>query len=308
MAGDCKKQCSLRAFALGGEEPNKFASPQAKWPLLPVSFIIYRLIYALYRAIILILLLINWGSPPFYRQRDSKAKWLIFISNWTFLLHTSYTLWSAGTASYWHLRGKTQAESRLEVRRSDPEKYGNPSVDERNDLELTSKSIATEEESESMAPTLNTPWYFKIQWAMQNTVCAAEVFITCLYWFLEYDPGEGHFYNVNVHGVGLVLVTVDFLLVANPFRFLHFIYPSLYAIVYFAFTLIYFLAGGLNPDDQTFIYEGVLDWGSSPGMTLIVALITSLVVSPFLCGVYFLLYLLKLSFGKCCACCKYDIN
>lgn len=174
---------------------------------------------------------------------------------------------------------------------------------------MKSESIPTEEEETmSVAPASNTPWYFKIQWAMQYMMCPSEIFITGLYWYLEYDPGEAHFYSVNVHGVGLLLAVVDFLLVANPFRFLHVIYLTLYSITYFAFTLIYYLAGGLNPEGETFIYEGVLDWGASPGMTVVVVLTVLFVAGPVLTGVFFLLYLLKLSFGKCCACCKPDIN
>ncbi|PIK46240.1 hypothetical protein BSL78_16899 [Apostichopus japonicus] len=207
---ECRRQCSPRSFLFGREDPQKFALPQARWPLLPGSFIAYRVIIGLYQVAVFITLLIKWGTPPLYSPIDVKAKWLIFISNWSFLVLTLYMIWAAFATCYWHMIGK---------KRSDDKHNNKEDIAMRN-------STATETDlidSESVILIPQNTWYFKINWLLQVIACSAEFAVTVLFWALEFNPMEGtvHFFNLSVHGLGAALVIIDFMLVANPFRLLH---------------------------------------------------------------------------------------
>ena len=75
---------------------------QAKWPAAPVLWTIYRSFLAVYLIVWLILILVIWGEPPYYSQADSKVKWLIYVSNWSFLLQISYLVTMAVGNIYYH--------------------------------------------------------------------------------------------------------------------------------------------------------------------------------------------------------------
>jgi hypothetical protein len=53
---------------------------------------------------------------------------------------------------------------------------------------------------------------------------------------------------------------VQLLVVKHPMNFWHFIYPMITLIIYFAFTIIYYLLGGVGYDGEPSIYP-VLRWG-----------------------------------------------
>lgn len=173
-------------------------------------------------------------------------------------------------------------------------------------LKKQGKSEVEVVDSGSVEYIPQTPWYMKINWVLQVIACSTELAVTLLFWIIEFNPGSDsvHFFSVNVHGVGAVLVIIDFLLVANPFRILHFIYPVIFASVYFLFTFIYHAAGGRNPQGETHIYRNNIDWGMVPGRSLGISVFAAVVGATALHFLFFLLYLVKISFSKCCGCCK----
>lgn len=166
----------------------------------------------------------------------------------------------------------------------------------------------------SPLPNPETPplsWYFKVAWLFQNICFAGALFVTILFWVLDFDPATSTVtvFNVHIHGVNLVFVILDQLLIASPFRLLHFIYPTCMALIYFIFTAIYFAAGGLNeyPEDpvngNTYLYQGQLDWGRHPTTSVITMVLVVLVAAPVIHLLYFGLYHLRRSFRRCCQCC-----
>ena len=166
------------------------------------------------------------------------------------------------------------------------------------------------------SPTPNTEnsisWYFKVTWLFQNICFAGALFVTILFWVLDFDPATSTVtvFNVHIHGVNLVFVILDQFLIASPFRLLHFIYPSCMALIYFIFTGIYFAAGGLNeyPEDpvngNTYLYQGTLDWGRHPTTSVVTMVLVVFVAAPVIHLLYFGLYHLRRSFRRCCECCR----
>ena len=154
-------------------------------------------------------------------------------------------------------------------------------------------------------------WYFRATWFFQNICFAGALFVTILYWTLDFDPETSTVtvYTLHVHGVNLVFVTLDQFLIASPFRVLHFVYPSCFSLAYFIFTCIYFVAGGLNelPEDpvngNTYLYEGVVDWGREPTTSIVTMVLVVFVAAPVIHLLFYGLYRLRLSFTRCCGCC-----
>lgn len=114
--------------------------------------------------------------------------------------------------------------------------------------------------STSMTPIHKLVWFFH---ALSTPLALV---ITIVYWSALYD-GEGNdYWNVYVHGLNSVIVFMDLMIGAKPWRAFHF-YPALaYGLLYVLFSLIYYAAGGTNEDGDRFIYS-ILDW-SKPGLAI----------------------------------------
>lgn len=154
-------------------------------------------------------------------------------------------------------------------------------------------------------------WYFKVTWMFQSIWFVGALAVTILFWVVDFDPGRSVItvFNLHVHGVNLLFALIDQFLIASPYRVLHFVYASGLSLIYFIFTCIYFAAGGLNefPEDpvngNTYLYLGVLDWGRIPTTSIVTMVLVVFVAAPILHLLYYGLYRLRLSFGRCCKCC-----
>ncbi|XP_033096653.1 protein rolling stone-like [Anneissia japonica] len=275
------RPCHYTQFGFGGESAKKFVNPLCNWKWQPTSYILYRHLIAVYQLTWCILVIVEWGTDPHYSPVDTKWKWLIYISDWSYLLLTLYFIFAAVAVTVYHACNCNSSDK-------------DPSI------ELAERGGGSNQNN-FYEPSM--PWYLKFMWFLQVTAYSAAVAVTILYWVLEYDPpGDSiHAYGVHVHGVNVVLVLIDLLIVATPYRLLHFIYPSLYSFVYFVFTAIYWAAGGLNPNGNPWIYKGSLDWETDPGLSAIVAALTVVVAAPMLQVLFWLLFKIKeFIFRKCC--------
>eukprot|EP00057_Strongylocentrotus_purpuratus_P035202 XP_798115.3 PREDICTED: protein rolling stone [Strongylocentrotus purpuratus] len=257
---------------------------------MPWTFMTYRLAIAIYQLIFVILTLVYWGEEPLYSAVDTKAKWLIYISNWTYLFVLAYFLLAAITTFYWHMSHEQRGKIQESGERSDT-------------IEMTANPIADTEAAASER-VYSTPWYLQIQRFCQVYSCSATVFVTLLFWVLVYNPDSTviHVFNVSVHGGAMMLMIIDTFLVATPIRILHLIYVMLVAFIFFCFTGVYYAAGGLDPKGETFIYSGSLDWGAEPTRSAIVAVLTVFVAAPVLHMVFYIIYCIRLAIGRCCHC------
>ncbi|XP_038049362.1 protein rolling stone-like isoform X2 [Patiria miniata] len=293
----CKKLCYYLGFS--GEPVHRFTLPQAKWPMAPVLWSIFRCFLAVYLIVWLGLILTVWGDPPLYGGADNKAKWLIYVSNWSFLFLILYTLTMAVGNVYYHAtRGCKNARVGTDV---DPE--SGSGYDRGIPMSSVDSPRGTPSSgSDSGEPLEPLPWYFKMAWFLQTIAFTAALFVALLFYILVFNPAEDvlHVYNFHVHGVNLIIVVLDIILSATPMRVLHLIYPSSYAFVYFMFTLIYEGAGGLNEKGGTAIYPNNLDWDAAPGRTGIVMALTVVVAAPLLHLLFYGIYRIRHAISKCC--------
>lgn len=65
--------------------------------------------------------------------------------------------------------------------------------------------------------------------------------------------------NFLVHGFNTIMTMIDLFVSGRPCRLMHFYHPFVVWLAYIAFSSIYWAAGGVNEDGDSYIYP-VLDW------------------------------------------------
>ena len=162
------------------------------------------------------------------------------------------------------------------------------------DKDQTSKKKKTKNDD------LRLPIFVKLMWFLQYHQYSGLLITTITRWAI--DTGEPYQFSTNAidiqhHGIGIVLLTLDFLLIATPFRLQHIFYGMIGPTLYILFTVIYYFAGGTNPhhlykeiNGDTYIYLGKLDWGTIPVTSTIVSVMIIFVGFP---GVHCFYYLLQ---------------
>ena len=105
------------------------------------------------------------------------------------------------------------------------------------------------------------PWFLILNWLLQ-TVGIVTAFIISLFYALIIAPGRTLEENLrpvtfHLHVTNSILFIIEFFMMANPTRILHFIYIMGFGILYTLFLIIWFLTG--NPP----VYS-VLDFKNKP--------------------------------------------
>jgi hypothetical protein len=65
--------------------------------------------------------------------------------------------------------------------------------------------------------------------------------------------------NLLMHAFNSILMVLDVIMVAHPFRLIHFCWSLLFILIYFCFSVIYHLVGGTGKNNAPSIYPA-LDW------------------------------------------------
>ena len=133
---------------------------------------------------------------------------------------------------------------------------------------------------------------------MYTTAVSAALGTDLLYWALlsSYQPLHviANPFNIHSHAINYVLLLIDLFLNDIPIRFLHFIYPVGYGVVYVIFTVILWAS-----DFVSAVYP-VLNWEQNPSIAAMWSLITVLVLFPVLHAFHFGLYHLRAWIARCC--------
>ncbi|XP_038058583.1 protein rolling stone-like [Patiria miniata] len=274
-------------FGFGGVSVKAFVSPQFLWSQHQSLFIAFRVLVAVYQLAWNITVPIIWGHPSFYRRAvDNQAKWLIYLSNWSFCVLTLYLV-TAAVSLVAHRR-QTQRQ-----------------VADVNELVIgpleNGAILNNQPQLEENTPL---PWYFKLTWLLQNIAYSACAFVTAGYWLVEFQPGFTivQIFTIHVHGISLIIALADLIVAAPPIRLLHFVYPYSYFLLYQLFALIYYKSGGTNPYGGTHIYKSFIDWENAPTTSLIILLLGTVAAAPCLHGLLFALDKLRNKVAeKCCA-------
>ncbi|XP_058981115.1 protein rolling stone isoform X2 [Musca domestica] len=154
----------------------------------------------------------------------------------------------------------------------------------------------------------NKPKVLKVYWCSHWCVLVVATVITFMYWLFIFpndNANASDLYNLWAHGFNSILMVLDHMLVAFPTRLLHVVYPLILGLVYAIFSLIYYLAGGVDVNGNPYIYE-ILDW-SQPGWAtlMIFGCLVLVVIFSFL---LFCLYKLRTMIANKCKNSKLTIS
>ncbi|XP_026759301.2 uncharacterized protein LOC113518525 [Galleria mellonella] len=124
------------------------------------------------------------------------------------------------------------------------------------------------------------PWYLKTYWVVYNVATPVAFLITIFYWSVLYEAGIeeelNHGLDVAVHGLNTIVMFLLLITCSQPSFLLHLYQPLLFALTYFFFTLIYYLARGVDNKGNRYIYP-VLNW-QNPGITIAVGSLTGVLL------------------------------
>ncbi|KAL5006078.1 hypothetical protein ScPMuIL_017236 [Solemya velum] len=151
------------------------------------------------------------------------------------------------------------------------------------------------------------PWYLKSVWVLFNVANSASLATSILYWALLYGPQiTMTAVDAETHGVNSIYVLVNICLTGSPIRIYHFFHPLIYGVVYWLFSVFYFLAGGTNVDGMPYVYT-VLDW-REPGTAAMYIGLTAFVLLPVCHVVMYFLTVARLAVYRTCCLKRTTIN
>ncbi|CAH2102241.1 unnamed protein product [Euphydryas editha] len=131
-----------------------------------------------------------------------------------------------------------------------------------------------------ISPEFSLPWYAKTFWVLHNVSVPLAFLITIFYWAVLYNANileeMNQALDIAMHGVNSLIMFLHHMTSSHPTRFLHLVHPFAFAVIYVFFSIIYYLAGGTDPQGQPFIYP-VLHWGE-PGKAIVVVILTMLLL------------------------------
>ena len=193
-----------------------------------------------------------------------SPKWLTFATSWNYMFVTLYFMLAFGlslTQAIMDCCGKKK-ESLTE---SIPINATHSAIN----------SYASDDNGRSSdhdkSEKIKLPWHLKVFWIIFNIAINICTLIVIGYWGLVHDYRKKiefkfvSYLLIDRHGVNLVLMIVDFFLHKIPYRFLHFIYPLIIAIIYIIFTTVHWVL-----TDKP-IYDFV-NWNSNTGKCVAAAL------------------------------------
>lgn len=249
-----------------------------KWQLL---YLLYRWLLALYFLCWFLVIAVNAAN-------GIKWRFLIYISNWAFLVWVSYLVISAASLSVNFSSQLLRCNQRTGRASMGIERKG-------HSVDVCSCSKCQERRHHNLFWSCGG-LLEKLQWITFTVGTEFAVAITILYWTLFYQPhSKQNFFSLDslhVHLINGVLAVVDLWVAGVAVRVYHAIYPVLFAASYVAFTGVYYAAGGRDPMGNSFIYP-FLNYKSSPGSAAGLGIICALILTTAIHFVFFLQFSLR---------------
>lgn len=101
----------------------------------------------------------------------------------------------------------------------------------------------------------------RVYWFLYVVTTNTALVVTITYWSSIYDPTIHYLdpLNVMLHICNTILMLLDYCVTSIPFRLRYFWWSLTIVFVYTVFSIIYYLAGGLDKNGYHYIYK-ILDW------------------------------------------------
>ena len=239
-------------------------------------FVAYRILLAVYLAGLTVAHIVD-------RRHTDGARWLIFITNWSFLLFLAATTLAAIMTLIFTMQPSKLVKSRRP----------------RANTKISSDTKNSERAQTNNNRGDDINWSVKMFWVLYITSHTVTVMVCIGFWSTQYEPcirgtennttlaaslidrntstGSREdcgvdFLSIHVHGINAVLVICDIVLSLVPFNALHFLYPCIFTLNYVVFSGIYHAANGTNESGDPYIYS-ILNYAENPVMSSVAAIL-----------------------------------
>jgi len=195
---------------------------------VPIWYLLYRWMIFLLWSIFIICSIFEFGS---YKPLQQYEKWLIYLTNWDLLLGLMQALVGAILVSRrWQLQKAVNFDSN----------------------------------------NITFGFTERLYWFLYVVTTNIAIGVTVSYWFAVYNPEihELDPLNIMMHVCNSVLMLVDLFVTSIPFRLRNFWWCLSIVVFYLIFSIIYYVAGGLDKYGYHYIYK-ILDW-KRPARTLLI--------------------------------------
>lgn len=245
MKATWRQEFSVRSFGFGHDRPEQFVRCQwQKKEKISIAYLVYRSVFAL-------LFLSVWVWSIFSAEEQNTptenylSKWPIYLTNWGYTFCTLQALLAVG---------------------------------------LVTQQLVKEKRIGSTEDRLQMPFMYKVYWLLHTLAVVIAIGITGSYFIVDYDPALHTLTALNLlmHAFNSILMVLDIIVVAHPFRLFHVFWALLFTIIYFCFSVIYHFAGGTGKNNAPTIYPA-LDWSRVTSTLPIVALGTLSVILAHFC-------------------------
>ncbi|KAK7102259.1 protein rolling stone-like [Littorina saxatilis] len=294
-----RQEFQLKKFGFCGVKAERFCTFQWR---LPVSvYLVYRVVLMVYAVFWLGYTNSIHGTPP--------QAWGAYLTNWTYIMLNIYLVSHCLAALYHHTHCTLRRRNYGQYCCSRPSSHEHNRImedlgeHEQTGYEDIPGSVAGREggggesgEVQVVSPLPRPPWYICWVWISFNVISSAALMVTIVFFAFLFrqlsDYPNISLENLQVHLLNSVIVFIEHLVSAVPFRLLHVIYPFAYGVIYMAFSVIYW-AG----DHNRVMYPNILDW-NYPGSTVLYVLLIGFILIPLLHFFFFLLHKLKVLINK----------
>lgn len=264
-------------------------------PWLPLPLVIgYRLLFTFYCGGWIIYSIIS----------DNTWKWLIYLTDWSFLCVTTYFICSSVISIVYlvdcHDNGTSFGQGPPEERAA-PVRHTAPGQS-RESLEglleeqfydacentdqiaaLERAQNAVRENADSSTRIHHADYSqtlcHKVAWFFYIIASNNSFMVTIVYWSFLYNGFKIGEPDVAFHLLNSVFMLTETCLSAIPVRLLHVVYAELYGVLYLIFTVVYWRSGGTNTGGDNFIYP-ILDYEDKPCATAVLIIVYGLAGLP----------------------------
>jgi hypothetical protein len=206
----------------------------------------------------------------------------IYLTNWGYMLVTAYLTWSALSVTLRYLQQSLPACEKFRLKQQ--------AKDDIINNEMSSKPKGC-----SGCTHNSLQWYEIIHWILFVLSSNGALTITLGYWLLLFKPkkfDEFIYYNLSAHLFNSLVVLMDIWITRLPVRIYHFFYVMFVGSVYSLFTGLYYVGGGRNEYNDTYIYQ-IIDYKTDPGLSVGLLLGVVLVGVPLINLFLYCNYLLR---------------
>ncbi|XP_071109011.1 protein rolling stone-like [Haliotis cracherodii] len=254
----------MKNFGFSGVPQDRFYMWQ--WRVPPIAMILYKILLSAYLMSSLIYNVLTF-------EDSSGIPWPAFVTNWTYTLlmtyhvvHTVVLLLRYMTVTchtcLQQPSGQEHFRHFYELQESDP-------------LEETQLAVPSQQRGDHLPPHLIFLW---ILYSILNSICPI---VTALWYTSVATPEERYLpRELCVHVLNTVAILVDQMVSAIPVRLLHACFPVSYGLVYYLFSILYWMA-----DHKHVLYGKMLDW-NHPAIPFVMVIVTSCAAAVLHAGTY----------------------